>query len=568
MHRGERTRYVPRQSFDGHRQVCRLFSDLIHGDLSLQYRIELPQNGMVDGHRTTLPVSDRLQRLRQCSSNFANGAFDHEDLGAHPDYLIHLRNRRWNTTIHDDRSSSSLHSQNGKSDLSLCVITPGSAQAGIESSLSLLPTGTASRQGFIITKWAIDGIQDLLVMAERVDTMLPQQLPPGSDEVHIHFYSLSGSKADRPTPHPAAKLPSVRVSAPGPDSRVHNNAPLILTIVEIHISGQKVISEVVEIRGGNIEAVSVSVCSWRTGEAISQIDVGLQLVHVVPLGPDCPYFLVVPRAPAAGFHLTIYNFSPSSTPGGPILCTLQLPPLNPGERIAWHDIHSGDRPLHTSEGHFHADLSLSLIALTLGIMSADAEHEHEHEHQAHLLIPRTTLLTHARAADSVSRQSADASPGKLEPRRVPWAEWGPRGCLRLRQRPPAGLAARRVMLIPFGARMPLVVFDSDERGLDASSVWVYVFDLNPFLPRRRRVPEGTSGTGPGTTGIIEDIEAVLPGVVDPACSSIRYRAYRFRVGLPAVPIGNSVRSVVMGMTGFTMKLSGVSYEEAVQTWSV
>ncbi|PIL34930.1 hypothetical protein GSI_02717 [Ganoderma sinense ZZ0214-1] len=468
--------------------------------------IELAQNGMVDGHRTTLSISDRLQRLRQCSSKFANGPFDHEDLGAHPDYLIHLRNRRWNTTVHDDRSSSSLHSQNGRSDLSLCVITPGSTQGGIESSLSLLPTGTASRQGFIISKWAIDGTQDLLVMAERVDIMLPQQLPPGS----VLFFM-----------------------------RMHT-----ITHLTYFLAGRPLTR-----LQGYLQYV------------------GPALVNVVPLGPDCPYFLVVPRAPAAGFDLAIYNFSPSSIPGGPI-CRLQLPPLNPGERIAWHDIHSGDRPLHTSEGHFHADLSLSLIALTLGIMSADAEHEHGHENQAHLLIPRTTLLAHARAADSVSRQSADASPGI--PRRVPWADWGPQGCLRLRQRPPAGLAARRVMLIPFGARMPLVVFDSDEPGLDAKSVWVYVFDLNPFLPRRCRVPEGTSGTGPGTAGIIEDrdIEAVLPGVVDPACASIRYRAYRFRVGLPAVPIGNRVRLVVMGMTGFTMKLSGVSYEEAVQTWSV
>ena len=68
-----------------HYQVCHSFADVIYSDLSLQYKIELAQNGMVDGESSTLAVSEKLQRLRQYSSNFKCGAFQHEDLTAHPD---------------------------------------------------------------------------------------------------------------------------------------------------------------------------------------------------------------------------------------------------------------------------------------------------------------------------------------------------------------------------------------------------------------------------------------------------------------------------------------------------
>ena len=54
--------------------------------------------------------------------------------------------------------------------------------------------------------------------------------------------------------------------------------------------------------------------------------------------------------------------------------------------------------------------------------------------------------------------------------------------------------------------------------------------------------------------IVEDVEAALPGVVDPECSTIPYVVYRFDV-----PERLEIRSVVMSMTGFTVKVSVCGY---------
>ncbi len=67
-------------------QVCRSFSDLSH--LCLQYTIDLAQNGMVDGNTSVLPVSERLQRLRQYSSDFRIGTFYRECSMVHTSFLL------------------------------------------------------------------------------------------------------------------------------------------------------------------------------------------------------------------------------------------------------------------------------------------------------------------------------------------------------------------------------------------------------------------------------------------------------------------------------------------------
>lgn len=171
-------------------KVCHCFADLVRSDLYLQYTIELAQNGMVDGHSHTLTTSERLQRLREYSSRFRSGRFDHEDLAAHPHYVHQMRNGQWNTSSVDESSQSTLHgsdlrietvtahSQDGPSDMFLSVFTPGSAQAGTQSKRSLLRIGTADEYAILITNWAIDGAQDLLVMTERADIAIPEHLRP------------------------------------------------------------------------------------------------------------------------------------------------------------------------------------------------------------------------------------------------------------------------------------------------------------------------------------------------------------------------------------------------------
>ena len=125
-------------------QVCRYFSVLVRSDLYLQYKIELAQNGMVDGQSSTLPVSERLQRLREYASRFRNGTFDHEDLTAHDEYAnAFLNDPSWTfleVSSHEN-SLSTLYTRGSHDSplrkphrLVLSVFTPGSAQAGIQSS--------------------------------------------------------------------------------------------------------------------------------------------------------------------------------------------------------------------------------------------------------------------------------------------------------------------------------------------------------------------------------------------------------------------------------------------------
>ncbi|PIL34945.1 hypothetical protein GSI_02732 [Ganoderma sinense ZZ0214-1] len=573
-------------------KVCRGFAELIRSDLYLQYKIELSQNGMVDGELSTLPVSERLQRLREYSSRFRNGSFDREDLSVHPRHVQQVRSGRWNSSSLDERSLSTLygvdtrfptttHDQDGPSDMFLSVFTPGSAEAGIQSSRYLLRISTADEHAFIMTKWAIDGAQDLLVMTEKADISMPEHLRPQPEEFNIRFYSLSGTKtAGGPTPHPDATLPSVRVSAP---ARTYDNQPLAY-VDEVHISGRYVIWALAVTQRDEFRtviALFVGVCNWQTGEVISLIDVGTHLVHVVPL--DYPHFLLVPKAFQDGTypHLAIYSFESSHPiPSRPI-CTLLLPEeeYSPGEgtETPWYQVHTGDRP-QTSDGHFYADLSKSMVVLTF----YHVYFEDNSERETRYLIPRGTLLAQIQAAESRQTQlqthSTSGGTGEVMVPAVRWADWGPQGCLRLSLQ---CMQAYRALAMPFSSRLPLFVVDESDR--ESRSAAVYVFDINPLVARRERQllaarkqesESAGSEVQPAieTTGIVEDIEAVLPGVVDPDCSSIPYVAYRFPLPSPDAPAewqrGWFINAVVMGMTGFTIKMAGVEYEKTEQTWTI
>ncbi|KAI1789999.1 hypothetical protein LXA43DRAFT_1019001 [Ganoderma leucocontextum] len=526
-------------------RVCRCFADLIHSHLYLQYRIELAQNGMVDGDSSTLPVSERLQRLRQYSSNFLNGIFDREDLTAHPDYILQMRNLRGrlSTTFYNEGSSSVLYGNlDGQSESFLSVFAHGSARAGIQSRRWLMPLGTPEHPGRIIRNWAIGGVQDLLVIAEvsLIDTATQMSSRPPE----VRFFSLSGSETTA-TAHPAATLPCLQVVPPGGVQLTAN-----VSIFNLCITRERVIWEI-GATSGEVRNYLIEVCNWRTGQAISRIELGTQPEHVVPLGNS--YLLVTPQDPKP--YLNIYSVSPS-IPNRPI-CTLQLPALNPGQRWMSCEMPISQRP-STLEGHFRADRSLSMVVLTHDI------HGPEGPWASHLLIPCAALLTQIHSAVSQQAGSADLrGPPEGSPVLVPWKDWGPRGCLRLRLRRNPQQIHHLIRMIPFGSRMPIVEFH-DPRFRSSS---VYVFDINPLAARHVLAARGHESE---TTAIVEDVEATLPGVVDPDCSAIPYVVYRFM--LPDAPrgrpYGHPVWSVEMSMTGFAIVFGGVSIEDSLQTWTV
>ncbi|PIL34980.1 hypothetical protein GSI_02767 [Ganoderma sinense ZZ0214-1] len=125
-----------------------------------------------------------------------------------------------------------------------------------------------------------------------------------------------------------------------------------------------------------------------------------------------------------------------------------------------------------------------------------------------------------------------------------------------------------VSLVPCGSRMPIVMFD--DAGCTRASV--YVFDINPFVARQTpQILAAQPDSGPGAiaTAIVEDVDAALPGIVDPECSASPFVVYRFGIPLPEVEhyAWRMIQAVRMSMTGFTVTF-GDGPLETDHTWTV
>ncbi|KAM5541127.1 hypothetical protein V8D89_005056 [Ganoderma adspersum] len=612
--------------------VCRSFADFIHSDLSLQYRIELAQNGMIDGESSTLPVSERLERLRQYSSNFKSGAFHHEDLTAHPDYVFPNRNLlgRLQSVIPPERHSCTLYNEpeggfdQDHSVLYLSLFVPGSAQGGIPSSRSLFTIRGAVKPDMVAETWAMDYSEDLFVMVEMTRISHQEEIDGRIPDVYIRFYSLSGLKTDTMTPHPASTLPFIHLPIVG-------NSAKPKCVFHLQIVRDYVIFEI-RVEWGDFDSSHyIDVHNWKTGQMVSvriaasinlaeltprrhqlsRTNVGDALVSIVPLHE--PYLLLLPSTRMPKLHqnpsVRIYSFFPSSDKSlaGRHVCTLQLPPIPPEEYMLWSQARTGDRTEETT-GHFRADPSRSVVALYTLLAGTEIENEYT----TCLLVPRTTLAAHIHAAESTSGQTgpgrdrdaglgtgSEAAPDQPEPMplSVPWADWGPRGCLRLHLQGPLFGSLYHGFWTPFGSRLPVVIFDGPEN----ASASMYVFDANPLVARSlHRV--GTApwrehdkfetdskgmnednadaplaahrSAGTGATAVVEDIEEVLPGVVDLQCAAIPYAVYRFPLPysrLGSGPVVPDICTVMMSMAGFTVQLvfdDSVEYEKRFQTSTV
>ena len=124
---------------------------------------------MVDGESSTLPVSEKLQRLRQYSSNFKSGAFQHQDMTAHPDYVLQERELGWpRNTYSADRPTGSLYKKSidDEDPFYLSLFVPGSAQAGIPSARSFFITRDVAKPEANVVDWAMDPSQDLFAIVD------------------------------------------------------------------------------------------------------------------------------------------------------------------------------------------------------------------------------------------------------------------------------------------------------------------------------------------------------------------------------------------------------------------
>ena len=146
----------------------------------LQYKIELAQNGVVDGD-SGASISERLERLRQYSRNFRHGVFDYEDLTSHPEYVLRMVDLKLDiaTPISSQGSTSALYcgeydSESKRQEYFFSVFTPGSALAGLPSSRCVLPFSSQGEPVRRIIKYAIDVSQDLLVTVEMAEHTAPR----------------------------------------------------------------------------------------------------------------------------------------------------------------------------------------------------------------------------------------------------------------------------------------------------------------------------------------------------------------------------------------------------------
>ncbi|PIL34947.1 hypothetical protein GSI_02734 [Ganoderma sinense ZZ0214-1] len=524
-------------------RVSRAFADLTSSDVYLQYRIELAKNGMIDGPSSTLPVSERLQRLRRYSSNFRNGIFDHEDITAHPDYAQEFRSLHWNSrTIAEGVTSVGYYMDNHRCFIS--VLMDGSSQAGIPSRRLIIRI--PSDQTRSTTGWIIDRSQDLFLTVECVGIGTNQRF------FEIHFRSWSSSQMD----HPAATLPCIQVFPPpgafnSLEERIHVYSPIA---VGCHVIW-KLLASV-----GPVWNHSIHVCNWKSGQIIVGIDLGATDQTFVEL--DDAFILVLPRHSDSGSepHLRVYSLSPSASSHP--LCFLQLPPLilSPGDRVVARCVGTSRQP-PIPEGHFQADPSMSMIVISHSIESEATRPSPCRISK--LLIPCTALLNQIRLV-------VDSDPASLGPPvLVPWQDWGPSASLRLLVpvHPHPDDFGNSIAMVPYGSRLPIVAFDDPVGHARAS---VYVIDINPLTARHARLAlaaQSESGARTTATAIVEDVEAALPGVVDPEIKGIPFVVYRFELP-PLRPNWPMIRAVRMSMTGFTVTYGNDGPELNDESWTV
>ena len=293
---------------------------------------------------------------------------------------------------------------------------------------------------------------------------------------------------------------------------------------------------------------------------LQKIYVGSSLVNFALL--DDRHVLVTSKHFAPS--VDIYSFSRSAPDHR--LCALEIPQESTGEFRISCQISTGGRP-ETSEGHFRADPSQSMVSVSLH--TADMQREYA----SIFLIPHATILAQIQAAENrkpeepTEEWDAERFPGEWDAVRVPWAVWGPSGCLRLQLQLPH--RSSRVPLLPCGSRAPVVAFLGCA---DFKTDAIFVFDVNPLAARRAQhllaARREQSELDHEEMAIVGDVEDVLPGVVDPECSAIPYVVYRFKLPYADCSTdssvgGRTIRAVEMSLTGFTVKVS--TFSKAVLT---
>ncbi|PIL33378.1 hypothetical protein GSI_03998 [Ganoderma sinense ZZ0214-1] len=462
------------------RQVCWQFSRIIACDMSLQYKMTLALNGLVEPSPSnmTLDLPGRLAGLRKheaklhrvkfslITTRLLNSAAGHvhwEQIASTSGSIAHVVTKVNGNHMFRVYLPSSLCNGDCWYNWDAPLYRPG---------ITTPPSRSV----------AVDPLQDLLVVAEAVRD---------SWNVHIRLLSLgSGGKQ----PHPSAAVPILQFRTPS------MTAGLILP--EVVLSTRIFAQYVAIVVAGNEEPEELLVWDWRTGSHCLTAKADTVCPHLALLDDS---HLALARTWSSDIH--VYCVGSCSVPvhgTGPWegcilhskpLCTLSLsgPPFH-DTKWGVEKIFSDMASKRTSDAtcyrtSFRALPSSAVVVFHLTTGSPD--------HLKKLLILDSSSL---RDVFHAAHQSLLETP----PPALPFAQWGS-GCLVLGEGHKPGPYLHTAHVKPFGSKFVLLSYPASSpadgpRTGEPASPRVHVVDINRWVAKRSRAlskcePESDDGSG-------------------------------------------------------------------------
>ncbi|KAH9884816.1 hypothetical protein C8Q73DRAFT_718996 [Cubamyces lactineus] len=378
------------------RQVCCRWRELIDSDATLQYKIELWANDMIDGPPSEIGVEDRLRRLREYQERW-----DDCELICHSSAEFDHRDATWCIEA-PSTDGSVAYRVSGDNFSNLVVVSPPSTLRHVDRRMWTVPLAYIPG---IILSIATDAEQGLVLVATR---------PHGLPEITVHFLSLGNAGES----HPEAVSPITL--QPPPDVQM----PHWLNLQYPQICGQQVAWL---LSGLGQHSCEIEVWNWKAGKRIWKHSFGN---HIIFSFLDPFHIAVIGKAFSPPNSLQIHRIvgtdsRPDTQPADKHddlsqACAVALPLIHPDNTSIYVDrITCNARPtagtITSGNAPFEHDPASSLVTIRFGVCYKDINP------QFMLLVPARTLY---REIEKASRCSADEHPSP-----VPWSDWGPSGSL-------------------------------------------------------------------------------------------------------------------------------------------
>ncbi|KAI0707202.1 hypothetical protein C8Q76DRAFT_748315 [Earliella scabrosa] len=430
------------------KRVCRRLEGLIRSDVSLQYKIELAINGMIDGplppdHPRSVPLIGRLQQLRDCNQRFRTGSFHHsgrEYLWQKVPGVADTPTDGWNAFLAFGSAISYVVVKPPQQEISICAppVFGGSAgQPGSEMRSWRVPFDLFPPEAILGV--SVDVRQDLLLVCQPV---------ADSCDLSVHLRQLNNPA----NAHANAEHPVLFVTP----SEEHQTPTDGTTISAIQIHGP-LVGWLLHRKVYYLHYIEI--WDWQAGHALWRCEFEgrvtfafLDVSRILVASPSLAVLLI--------YDISLESPTMAGNPGsmfGRFQLLLDLPPADPV--LAGAQIQESCIPASTSRwAPFWPDpgLSMAVVALSTGSV---------------LLIPHQNIhLILAQASTSLSG------------RRVAWENWGPQNSLQLHKLLLPGRAAYR-RVYSYGSRIAYFLSESVWTDSERTGIAAVVLDLNPWAAR-------------------------------------------------------------------------------------